>query len=189
MDITDLEFNMDYTISSDLREVPVDVDQMHKGVSFLMNRALEASDDLLRAKIYSHIGFYSRLILDLEQSHNYYEQAHALFEKNKKKLSCFSVKIQLAVTYLWMGKFSKADSFFNNALKICRDSKEEQIRKFESKILECYAKSKFEQNCVSLAKEMLSDALDLSIAKGDIEQISKSKDLLMIVSKLETIDS
>lgn len=189
MDIANLEFNMDYSMASDLREVPADVDEMHRGVKSLIHKAIDVNDELVRAKIYSHIGFYSRLILDLEQSQDYYEKSYALFEKHKKKLSCFSIKIQLAVTYVWMRKFSKADSFFNNALKICRESNAEQIGKFEGKILESYAKSKFEQRCVSLAKEMLAEALDLSVAKGDIDQINKSKKLLTIVSKAETISN
>lgn len=189
MNIADLEFNMEYTVASDLREVPSDIDQMRKGISFLINAAIEESEDLVIAKIYSHIGFYSRLVLHLDQSQSYYEQAYALFEKHKKKLSCFSIKIQLAATYQWMGKYSKADSFYNSALQICRESKEKKINNFEAIILEYYAKSKFEQRCVTLAKEMFSDALDLSIAKGDIDQINKSKNLLTIVSKLETISS
>lgn len=183
MEISNIPFNMNYSIAEDLREVPEDTDQMYRGINFLKEAALEEDEELIRAKIYSHIGFYSRLVLELEQSHDFYEQSVALYEKHKKKISSFSVKIRLAVTYHWMGKFSKADSFFNNALEICRKSSEPKIRKFEATILEYYAKSKYEQHSISMAEELLGEALEHRIISGDMDLLNETKEALSIVSR------
>ena len=183
MDISDIPFNMNIGIADDLREVPIDTDQMNQGVNFLKTAALEEKEELIKAKIFSHIGFYSRVIFELDQSYSYYEQSIALYEKNKKKLSAFSVKVGLAVTYQWMGKFTKADSFFNHALNICRESDQVRIKKFEATILEYYGKSKFEQHSISQAQEYLSDAVELRIINGELDTLEDTKNALAVVTR------
>ena len=39
MDISDIPFNMNIGIADDLREVPIDTDQMNQGVNFLKTAA------------------------------------------------------------------------------------------------------------------------------------------------------
>ncbi|PIK16711.1 tetratricopeptide repeat protein [Halobacteriovorax sp. JY17] len=183
MDISEIPFNMNIEIADDLREVPVDTDQMHRGINFLKEAASEESEELIKAKIFSHIGFYSRIVFELNQSHDFYEQSIALYEKHKKKLSAFSVKIRLAVTYQWMGKFAKADSFFHHALEVCRSSNEKKVQKFEVTILEYYGKCKFEQHSISKAEELLTDALEIRIISGDLELINQAQHALTIVTR------
>ncbi|ATH08607.1 hypothetical protein BIY24_11820 [Halobacteriovorax marinus] len=182
MDLADISFNMNYFLADDLREAPEDVEQMRSGVKLLKDAALLEEQELIRAKIYSHIGFYSRLITDLHESHDFYEQSIALFDKHKKKLSSFGTKIQLAITYHWMGKFAKADSFFNQALEICNETSEPKIMEFKALILESYAKSKYDQHSITMAEEFLSEALELRVVSGDIRAINDVTKALSVVT-------
>jgi len=183
MKASEIPFNMEVEIQVDLREAPKSYDEMKKGIAFLKTKIEETEDELELASMYSLIGGYSRILLELDESEKYLNLSLEIYEKQQFKIQAFAVKIRLATTYLWKEQFTKADAFFISAIKICEKSHNEKIKDYLDFVLQHYGKSKFEQKCYNEANELFIRAMEMRAAKGNIELMESTQQALTIVNK------
>lgn len=184
MKASEIPFNMEVEIQDDLREAPKSYDDMQRGVAFLKNKIQETNDDEIElASIFSLIGAYARILLELEESENFLNLSLKIYEKHDLKIQAFAVKIRLATTYLWKEQFTKADAFFSSAIKICEKSKNQKIKDYLDFVLQHYGKSKFEQKCYNEANKLFIRAMELRAIKGNLELMESSQQALTVVNK------
>ncbi|KGX91698.1 hypothetical protein N781_04020 [Pontibacillus halophilus JSM 076056 = DSM 19796] len=180
-----LPFNMEYVYGKQLREVPVNADDMLKGTNYLIDLL---HNDLVekrtKAKWCSWIGVYSRILGDVSVSEQYLLQSINLYKELDDYNQIFVSSLRLAVTYQWKGQYDQAIACLQQLLSEVDGRTElETYRDFVYQHLgKCY----FEQGAYREAIDFFMKAYVIRQVKGD-EKLLQSTEYALSQCKAATV--
>lgn len=174
MKIKEIPYDMSTETGEDFFEIPRNMEEMKKGISFLHQKLKEVSTEEEKAVLLSLTGSYSRTANELEDSKKHLEQAILIYESLEKKSKQVSVKIQLARTLHRLKKMSKSDQIYLQLL----DADDDQIEAHRDYVLYHYGLNKFHQKFFEEALKLLLESLEIRLIKGDMKLIESTKLLI-----------
>ncbi|MGP4081406.1 tetratricopeptide repeat protein [Pseudalkalibacillus sp. R45] len=185
MDNKSIPFNMEFTFDKDLREKPVDFENMKSGVHYMIEQIESVKDPDAEARLYGEIGVYSRIIGELDDSERFLQTAINLHTLRKNLSSVFINQLRLAHTYQWQREFNKANKLFNELIKKVHDhSRYEPYKDF---LYQHYGKCKYDESEFEAAYSLFQVALKIRKEKGDYSlvrstevSINRCKEILML---------
>lgn len=180
MKITDIPFNMKYSMLDNLKEEADDIGEMNKGILFILEKANEQSHQVDRASLLSLAGTYQRITWQLEESEKSLKEAYQIFKDNRVLLSLVVSTLRLGSVYHWMGKYAKAEKLITQALDICSKSSAEDVRYYLSFAYQQLGKCKYDQHLYNEAEKYFLKSLDLRILLGDMDLIESTRQALKI---------
>lgn len=158
-----------------LRDLAEDQDEMKKGIEYLKQQLSEEKDDLKRAALMSHLGVYCRILNDYANSEEFFIKAIELYREKDHEARAFAVRLRLAHTYHWKEQYTKSDEIFLKSLEKIKKSSDKNITKYKDYILQHFGKSKFDRQMYKDALNMFLEALELRLAKGDLDLIESTQ--------------
>jgi len=184
MKISEIPHCMEYEINEvNLREKAVDIEQMRKGIEFLLNKKENESNQIKKAIIGSLTAVYARLVGEYDTSIKLLNECIVVFTSNGNAARALASKVRLATTLLWNEKFASADKIYKECHLEIKQSAEPSLKSQEDSVLYYLGKCKFEQKQYGLAVDLLVKALELRIIKGDIELIQSTEKSINIARK------
>lgn len=184
MKASDIPYNMEYEISDeDLREFPVDADQMQKGVELLKSKlGQQGLSELESAALMSQIGVYSRIVGDLDTSENMLINTLHIYQDQNKQTHVLHTQLRLATTLQWKGNFTKAEKYYNDITKrILAGGERSSLHKFLDFAYQHHGKCLFEKSMYKDALEKFMQAMELRVIKGDLNLIQSTEHALKVV--------
>lgn len=182
MAIPKLDLNVETKLDDRFREVPEDFEQMQKAVSEYKNHfiSLGDSEDEIpeKAKTAAFIGSYSRILLALEDSEEYFKLAFDLYKNSQKVSLAQMTKARLAVTYFWMENFTKSDEYFLSLIDKFRGTKNSKGKTILSYSLVNFGKSKLERGMARDALELFLEAFELNMTMGKMDEIQNIETMI-----------
>lgn len=183
-----IPYNMNYNTSDDLREYPEDAEQMRNGVDFLVEEVGRLDNEVQIALEKGLIGGYYRILGNYNESLEYLEASKTLYKKLDRLDAVVAIDLRIATTYSYMKKYSTADAIFRKWIDAMRSTKYPQINKYLDFACQHLGKSRFEQGFFQEALDLLLEAHQERIMKGDIDLIKSTEHAISIVKhKLDEI--
>ncbi len=110
-------YDMEFTFDKDLRERPINEEEMRKGVHHMIDHLESIEDPKTNARIHGEIGVYLRILGELDHSEHFLKTAINFYRQLEIKTSVFINQLRLAHTYQWQQKCEKANRLFNELIK------------------------------------------------------------------------
>ncbi|WP_232276973.1 tetratricopeptide repeat protein [Paenibacillus sp. 481] len=174
MDIREIPFNMNFEFDHQLRELPVDLDAMKRGIAFLKLQFELVAD----GKTAGLIGVYSRIVRDLEDAEYYLRMAVQFHEQAGNDSGIVANQIRLANALHWADQFDEADQLLLQTLD--KVQQEESLQGYEDFVCQHLGKSKFDQRKYSEALTWFEQALAIRRQKGNDELIQSSENSIRV---------
>ncbi|WP_261132299.1 lipopolysaccharide assembly protein LapB [Bacillus sp. Marseille-Q3570] len=185
MDNNSIPFNMEFTFDKDLREKPVDFEDMKSGVRHMIEQLDSFEDREAEAKLYGEIGVYSRIIGELDDSERFLQSAIDLHTVKENLSAVFINQLRLAHTYQWQKEFNKANKLFNELIKKVHDHA--RYEPYKDFLYQHYGKCKYDEGEFEAAYSLFQVALKIRKEKGDYSlvrstevSINRCKEILML---------
>lgn len=178
-------FDMTHSYDENLRPYPNSSDSMRKGVEDLIVKINLEESDIKKSLMKSKVGVYLCTLKDFNESEKYLSVAIEELENQKQEASALVAKIRLATTFHYNNTFGKCDKLLNLCLTQTQSSDDSKINCYKDFVLQHLGKSKMDQKHFGEAEELLLNALDLRILKGDIDLIESTKSALSLLNKIK----
>lgn len=181
----DIPFNMNYSYSDNLREVPEDSTQMLKGVDWLNEELIRVSpiDQLQSAMLLHMLCVYCRITGDYKSAETCGKDAIKVFKEKGKSELGFFMKLRMAQVFHYKNSYSTAGDIYTQALETIEKSKSAQVKKYLEFVLFHYGCLKFERKFYAEANSLFSRALDARLIAGDIQKIKDTEYALRLVNE------
>lgn len=183
--MADSQFNLGFKIDSNLREVPEDSAEMKMGVAALMIKSEKEEDPTKKGLLLAKAGILNRVVGNLDLSETLLTESFKLLKENDKKAEAYDVRVRLAVTEVYQGKYEKAEKVFSDIIEKAnaKQPPEEALRKLKEAALIGFGKSKFEQNMIPAGIRYYTEAGESKLEKGDSAGYSKCKEMVELAKK------
>lgn len=168
MNITEIPFDMSFSLDDVLRERANDRASMSQGLGHIKEHIHKEAEPLKKASLLTLLGVYSRIMMELVESEESLEEALNIYKDNSKKAHGLGTKLRLAVTYCWKKEFGKADHIFLGAIEKLGSTEEPVLLKHLDYAYLHYGKSLFEQQRYEVALDNFVASYELKIQKGDM---------------------
>jgi len=167
-------YNLDYTFDENLRELPVNPEDMYAYVSKQLQLYKLADNPLEQTKVLGEAGVYLRILRKLDEAEKYLIEAGNVISQNLLPISVkVSQQIRLAHVYQWKGNFKISNKMFDEILKVCEVEK--NLGALIDFSWQHAGKNYFDQKKWPLALEAFEKALKLRKLRGaPQEQIDSS---------------
>ncbi len=188
----DIPFNMDCSYDQNLRELPLDPQEMQKGLEFCLEKLdteQAVADELYRASILSLIGVYQRILGKFDLAENALKEAISFFHIHNASMQEILVEARLATNLQWKGNHIKARSMIERLLLKVQKNKKLKKGPLYDILLIHLAKCKFDQREYKGCIDLLTDAMDIRVERGEIKQIDHVTQMIGIArQKLPSLD-
>jgi hypothetical protein len=176
--LTDIPYNIAYKMGPDLRESPVDREQMLQAVDWMQEQLsrLDQSQTENRIKLLGWLGVYGRITQNLDLAESSLRTACELGRNSGQLRSEITNRIRLGHVFHWQSRFTEAGELFSEIEKMLpRDSAWNDLRGF---LYQHWGKCCLDQKLYPQAKVMLSLALEIRIRLGLPELIESTMQAL-----------
>lgn len=174
MKIADIPHNMKFKFGPNLREVPLAQMEMLQGMVYIKEQLNSNTySDHEKSTMYGLLGYFLRIIGELEESKKYLNQAIEVSEKTDNQQSVFVNKIRLANTYQWENNFDVSNNMFEELLKTVE--KDPDYHVFLDFVYEHHGKNLFDQKEFQRALDYFNKALEIRLEGGNKELISATE--------------
>lgn len=168
MRIADIPFNMKIEIDSGLKERPEDLDEMTKGIDFILDKLEKEERPPIKASLHSLAGKYLRIINRLDESEEQIIHAFEAFRDLELHVPAVIAKFRLGLTYLYQEKYTRAEDFLKKVLEICLKSKDEHLVRLLDHVYFTLGLCKLWQGLKEDASSHFNECLELRVVKGDM---------------------
>lgn len=183
MKLADIPFNTNTSFSEDLREIPEDFEQFREGIEWLKNKIEESElESLDRGVMLSLCGGLSRIVMDLDQALEQLKEALRIFQTHSKIVPEFVCQIRLAHTYQYKEDFVAAEEIFLKLLQELKANPKHPCSDHLDFVFQHYGKCLLEMNYLEKAETLFLKALEIRLAKGDLELIESTQKALHCLS-------
>lgn len=172
MKLSEIPFNMDSIYDESFIERPANIDEMKKGVDFILSKITDDEDEATRAAYHSLAGHFLRVLNKLDDSEGHLINAFDIYKLNKMAAPAFMAKYRLIHVYLYQRRFSKVDDEVKKCLEIIKKSSDSSIKSLKANILFLYGQSKMWQKEISEASRYFNLALENYVVKGEVTMIN-----------------
>lgn len=172
---------MNFSEDDQFNDAPENLEDMKKGINFLIDELDIEKDPIKKASIQSLLGVYNRLIESNEEAVFYLEKAAEQYIAAEKMALCMLTQIRLARAYFRSNQISKSEKTLNDCLKEALVSKNKNIKSLVDKIYINLGKMKFVQKQYSSSLELFLKAMDVSLSNGDLDKIENAKKIIEVV--------
>ena len=169
--------DLDYTINEQLREVLLHPEEVRQWVERWQQKAQQTTDVRERARWWSQIGVYERMLGDLEAAADHLEEAVRILEQQPLSEAFVVALIRLAHVYQYQQRFDWSNDLFADIVELVeREPKLTSLRDFAYQHL---GKNLFDQQRYAEAQQWFQRALEIRLQKEDDELITATKWALM----------
>jgi phosphate uptake regulator len=175
MKTSDIPFNMASKFNEQLLEIPESLDEMEKGVEFILNKLEDESDEMQKALLHSLAGHYLRILNKLEEANQHLTLAIEFFKEHKKLDAMLVSILRRAISNTYQRKFTSADRSFNSLLTAIANEESVRFKEYEDQIYFFYAISKLRQKQNSTASDYFNKSLEIRLCGADMKLVGLSK--------------
>ncbi|PIP93199.1 MAG: hypothetical protein COW00_11075 [Bdellovibrio sp. CG12_big_fil_rev_8_21_14_0_65_39_13] len=158
-----------------LRDVPVNPQDMERGIAFLKEKMDMSNSEKEKAKMLNLVGVYLRIVGKLEEAELMLADSHTIYTNLKEMVLAEGVALRLAIVHQYMGDFNKADAVFTRIIKEVEQNHNRELAVFHDFALQHYAKSLFEQKRYQKALDLLLKVHGMRLLKGDMHLIESTE--------------
>ncbi|MGP4109201.1 tetratricopeptide repeat protein [Virgibacillus sp. L01] len=174
MNIADIPFNMKFKYGPNLREVAQDQLSMLEGMLYIKEQLNNNTyDDYEKSKRYGLLGYFLRIIGELEESKKYLNEAITISENMNNEQSVFVNKIRLANTYQWENKFDISNQMFAELIEMAETDPNYNV--YLDYVYQHYGKNLFDQKEFQRATDYFNKALEIRLENGNKDLISETE--------------
>lgn len=173
MNISDIPHNMTFKFGPNLREVPLNKMDMLYGMMYLQKQLDSTTDQAEQGKLHGLLGYFLRVIGELEDSKRHLHQAISIFREMDRKQSVFINQLRLAHTYQWHNDFDTSNQMFDELMDLAEnDSDYLEYRDF---VYQHQGKNLFDQEKYREALDYFQKALELRKDNRNSELINATE--------------
>lgn len=180
---SDIPFNMEYDLDpKTLHEIPVNEDDMKKGLQFLHQKLKEETAEPKKASIHSLIGAYARIIGELETAENSCETAINFYAEKERPVHLMLAKVRLAAVMHFRKMYGKSEAIYKDVLSSIPGSADKE--KYKDHVHQSYGKLLVEMKMLSNAMEQFVQAFEIRLQRGDVNLIQSSQKAMDLTNAL-----
>ena len=164
-------FNMNYSFSDSLREVPESKEDFQKGIQFL-NSEIDKLNGLDKISALSKLGAYQRIAGLIEDSLATLKMVRQLLSQNNDKRLSFITELRIAQSIQFKGDFEEAAKIYSGLKN--RSSRDSELSDFLDFVYQHMGKNYFDQQRFDLAMNCFQSALVVRNQKGESQLIEST---------------
>ena len=178
MKVSDIPFNMQTNFNSAYHEQPVDIDEMIKGVDFLISKIESERDQLSLAILHTLAGHFLRVLSRSQDAFKHFKIAYKFYHDADDKIREIDLIYRMAVVHYYENEYSKCDNLFLKVLDLSSKYPHHSYDKFLHNVYFYLGLSKKSQGSQSMADGYFSKCLEARIVKGNIALINQCQELI-----------
>ena len=183
MNLSDIPFNMTTSFNSSFHEQPNDIDEMRKGIDFLLQKVTESDSERETAILNIFIGHYMRIMSRQEDSLKHFKKAYSYFHEIDDKVHEIDLMYRIAIVHYYGNDFSICDDMLMKVISFMEKYPNRNNEKILHNVYFYLGLSKRAQGIRDLAEMYFSKCLEQRIVKGDIELIEQCQEAIMSLSR------
>ncbi len=165
---------MNFTFDEQLRELPENEEEMHKGVQFLKQQLQNTNITIKqKAKYMGNIGAYLRVLRKYEEGKQYLTEAIRILRELNDDVSIFVNKLRLAHIYQWEHEFDIANKMFEQCVKLAQS--EQIYEAYKDFTYQHYGKCLYDQCRFTVALVYFEKALSIREDKANESLLASSQ--------------
>lgn len=178
MDIKRIPFNMNYSFSQKLREVPFNEADIRKGIAYLKKKAISEEDERIAADMYRIIGKYERIVGALESSVRHLQLSIYLYERYHEHEQVFKSSIYLGQTFHWQSNWCKANETFETLLNQLHIKS--SLHRYADFLYQQYGKCLLDQQNLSKAHHYFQQSLEIRLKARNDKFIEEANECIKL---------
>ncbi|HLR63287.1 MAG TPA: tetratricopeptide repeat protein [Lentibacillus sp.] len=174
MNISDIPHDMTFKFGPNLREVPLNKMDMLHGMMYLQKQLDdETLKEAEKGKLHGLLGYFLRVIGELNESKKHLNQAITIFRELNRKQSVFVNRLRLANTYQWHNDFDTSNKMFDELLKTAENDPD--YAEYRDFVYQHQGKNLFDQEKYREALDYFHKALELRTGNRNSELIKSTE--------------
>ncbi len=178
MKVSDVPFNMKTNFNSAFHEQPVDIDEMIKGVDFLLSKIELENDQLSLTVLHTLTGHFLRVLSRSDEALKHFKIAYKFHHDADDKVREIDLMYRMAVVHYYDSDYNKCDNLFLKVLDLSSKYPHQSYEKFLHNVYFYLGLSKKSQGSRSMAEGYFSKCLEARIVRGNIELINQCQELI-----------
>ncbi|HLS09584.1 tetratricopeptide repeat protein [Lentibacillus sp.] len=174
MNISDIPHDMTFKFGPNLREIPLNKMDMLHGMMYLQKQLDDKTlDDTEKGKLHGLLGYFLRVIGELDESKRHLNEAIAIFRDSGRKQSVFINQLRLANTYQWETDYETSNKMFAELMDLAENNPD--YIEYRDFVYEHQGKNLFDQGEYEQALDLFHKALALRSGNRNSELIKTTE--------------
>ncbi len=182
MRVSDIPYNMKTSFNFSFHEEPMDMDEMRKGVDYLLSEVENEQDTSKKAILQKYLGHYLRVLNDHENALGYLKDSYKYYQSIDDKIMSIDLMYRIGVTYYYKESYAKAEDMLQLAKYLISKHPSEHHDIFEHNLYFYLGLTLKAQGRKSGAATYFTESLERRVVKGDLDLIKMCQEALVSVS-------